>query len=638
MREWILGVGASHNGGACLIGDGELVVAIQEERLTRVKRSRLRPAFDTLAIRYCLDAGGIGVGDLALIAVSRDEPVSLPESDLARNPLLAGRELPPIAYVSHHRAHAAAAWFQSGFEDAAVLVIDGLGSPLEDCDPHERAVAARDGWETLSVYDCTAGRLRCVRKDVAPDRSWLSIGDSGMARFAGIGGMYSAVARQLFGEYLEAGKVMGLAPYGRPSLAPERFCQVSADGELTFLDDVPALFPGDARWPAHEVEYSDLAASVQAALERAVLWAAEQARALTGSRRLAYAGGVALNCLANERIVREAGFDDVFVMPAAEDSGTSIGAAVAGAVEHGLTLRRRRVVRDAPGRGYGEAAARAAIAAFPGAAGPPVAAAADVLAAALAAGAAVGWFHGGAELGPRALGNRSVLADPRRGEVWPELNRRKGREGFRPLAPVVLAEHAEEWFELGPRPDSPFMLRVCAVREERRERIPAVVHVDGTARVQTLAAEANPPLHALLRAFHAATGVPVLVNTSFNAAGEPIVETPEDALWCAARLGLELVVLDGVAVALDGDAVDGARFVAAAHTLRRTAGRPPWAAEVETATPWGPARYWLEGAELGTLRELAERPLPLAAAAADPRREAVEQLRRKRLVRVERPA
>jgi carbamoyltransferase len=633
MSEWTLGVGASHNGGACLIGDGELVVAIQEERLTRVKRARLRPAFDTLAIAYCLDHAGIGVEDLSLIAVSRDEPVAMPESDIARNPLFEGRALPPIAYVSHHRAHAAGAWFQSGFDEAAVLVIDGLGSPTEDCEPDERRVAGRDGWETLSIYRFGGGRLECLHKDVVPDRSWISIGDRGMPRFAGIGGMYSAVARQVFGQYLEAGKVMGLAPYGRPVLAPERFFRVGDDGLLEYADDVPALFPYDALWPAHQEDYEDLAASVQGALEEAVMWAVERTRSITGSSRLAYAGGVALNCIANERILHEAGFDEVFVMPAAEDSGTSIGAAVAASLDLARPLVRRRLVRDAPGRRYAPEEVEAAVSAFPArretADADPAA-----IAAALASGAVIGWFSGGSELGPRALGQRSILADPRDPETWPELNRRKGREGFRPLAPIVLAEHAEDWFEVRGHPESPFMLRICPVHPHRRDQVPAVVHVDGTARFQTLARDENPALHALITEFHLATGVPILVNTSFNAAGEPIVETPEDALWGAVRLGLDLVVLDGVLVPVDLGAANGSRFVAADYRRRRVVGHPPWAEEVETSTPWGTARYWLEGDELETLRELAERPLPLAEVAGNGRAHAVEALRRKRLARL----
>ncbi len=627
MTTWILGIGASHNGGACLLADGELVVAIQQERLTRVKRSRLRPAFDTLAIRYCLDYAGIGVEDLALAGVSRDEPMAMPESDLSRNPLFVDADGPPIAYVAHHRAHGAAAWFQSGFDEAAVLVVDGLGSPVEDCDPAERAIAGRSGWETLSIYHFADGKLSCKHKDVAPDRSWMSIGASGMARFAGIGGMYSAVARQVFGQYLEAGKVMGLAPYGHATIPAERFFAIE-DGELAFLDDVPSQFAFDALWPEHDREYADLAASVQVALEEAVLWAVAKTRALTGSSRLAYAGGVALNCITNERILRESGLEDVFVMPAAEDSGTSIGAAVAAALEHGLPLKRERLRRDAPGRPYTDTEVQAAVRAFPAAARTAPLDPAR-LAAELADGAIVGWYQGGSELGPRALGGRTLLADPRQADTWPELNRRKGREGFRPLAPIVLVEHAAEWFDLGPLPESPFMLRVCDVRRDRRDQIPAVVHVDGTARLQTLSRETNPELHAVLEAFYARTGVPVLVNTSFNAAGEPIVETPEDALWCAARLGLDAVVLDGLAVALDAQACAAARFSTVEFRWHRTVGMPPWAAEVESATPWGPARYWLEGDELQALRDLDDGPPEIA----DGRARTFEDLRRKRLIR-----
>lgn len=632
MREWTLGVGASHNGGACLIADGELVVAIQEERLTRVKRGRLRPAFDTLAIRYCLDWAGIDIVDLSLVGISRDEPIAMPESDLGRNPLFEGRRLPPIAYISHHRAHAAAAWFQSGFSEAAVLVIDGLGSPTEDCEPAERAAAARDGWETLSIYRAGSGRLTCLHKDVAPDRSWLSISERGMARFAGIGGMYSAAARLVFGQYLEAGKLMGLAPYGRPIFAPDRFFGIDADGGLAFRDEIPALFGEDALWPEREDEYADLAASVQAALERAVLCTVRRTRALTGLRHLAYAGGVALNCLANERILREGGFDDVFVMPAAEDSGTSIGAAVAGLLDDNRPPAPRRIIRDSTGRRYRRDEVALALDAFIPS-NPVRPATPQAIASTLASGALVGWFAGGSELGPRALGHRSILADPRRAHTWPDLNRRKGRESFRPLAPVVLAEHADEWFEMGGRPESPFMLRVCAVREHRRDQIPAVVHVDATARVQTLAREQNPELYEVLVAFHGETGVPVLVNTSLNAAGEPIVETPEDALWCAARLGLGSLVLEDRLVTLSHTA-EQASVLAADFRLRRSVGSPAWGGEVEAATPWGLARYWLEGRALTLLHELTGGAVPISELTGDEDRDVVEELRRKRLVRI----
>jgi carbamoyltransferase len=632
LTEWILGIGASHNGGAALLRDGEQAIAIQEERLTRVKRSRLRPAFDHLSIRYCLEAAGVRPRDLALVAVSRDEPIRLPESDASRNPALAGYD-GPVAYVNHHRAHAAAAAFQSGFEEAAVLVVDGLGSPTEDCPPAERAIAGRDGWETLSIYHARDGALVPLRKDVARERSWLLIDDRGMPRFRGIGGMYSAASVQIFGQYLEAGKVMGLAPYGRPTWDTGDFFALRGD-QIAFKDTVPDAFPGDARWPDEREAYANLAASVQAAVEEAVLWAGGVARALTGSRRLAYAGGVALNCLANERLLRETDFDDIFVMPAAEDSGTSIGAAVAGAIDHGLRLRRRRITRDSTGRAYRAAAAATAVDGSPLVVASRRASPAEV-AATLAAGQPVGWYQGGSELGPRALGWRSVLADPRDPEMWQRLNRLKGREGFRPVAPVVAREHAERWFDMGPVADSPFMLRVCDVRPDQRQTVPSVVHVDGSARVQTVSAEQNPRLHELLSCFEQATGVPVLINTSFNSAGEPIVETPEDALWCAHRLGLRVLVLGDALVEI-ADEIPASTIAAVRdHRTRRSldAGEAK-GREVEVETPWGTAVHWVEGPELELLdAALAEGRLRVGDL-GDGASAALEGLRRKRLVEV----
>ncbi|MGH7487057.1 MAG: carbamoyltransferase C-terminal domain-containing protein, partial [bacterium] len=394
------------------------------------------------------------------------------------------------------------------------------------------------------MYHFREDDLVPLRKFVARDRSWMTIGDSGMPRFAGFGGMYSAVALQIFGEYLEAGKVMGLAPYGHVTHPASSFFTIEGN-EPRFVSLVPDRYTHDRRWPELEDDYRDLAASVQNAVEEGISWAAEEIRAITSSRHLAYAGGVALNCPANESILRDSGFDQVFVMPAAEDSGTSIGAAVAAMIEAGRSLPKESLQRDSAGRSYLASSVASAVREFPHR-GPVTRTNAKTIAKELADGGFVGWFSAGSELGPRALGHRSILADPRNAATWSELNRRKGREGFRPLAPVVLFEHAADWFEMGPLAESPFMLRVCRVLDHQAEQIPAVTHVDGTARVQTLRRDQNPGLYDVIAAFREITGIPVLVNTSFNSAGEPIVETPEDALWAAASLELSMVVFNDV--------------------------------------------------------------------------------------------
>ena len=640
MAEWILGVGASHNGAAALLRDGQLFVAIQEERLTRVKRARLRPAFDSLAIRYCLDAASIGPENLALIGICRDEPLALPESDITRNPLLARVDPSILVHTSHHRAHAAAASYQSGFDDAAVLVIDGLGSPLEDLDPRERQLAGRDGWETLSIYRLQGGQqLTPLRKDVAKDKAWLSHSASGMPRFGGVGGMYSSASHQIFGAYLDAGKVMGLAPHGKPAHAPSDFWR-SVGGKMEFSDVVPAQYRSEERWPANERGYAALAASVQSALEEAVLWAVREAQALTGAPRLVYAGGVALNCIANERILRETTLEDVFVMPAAEDSGTAIGAAVCAAWQRGGLLCRRRLLRDSTGRSYSRLEIDRALATFAVRHGREDRGdgSARRIAGLIADGAFVGLFTGGSELGPRALGFRSILGDPRSPTARDELNRRKGRELFRPVAPAVLVEHAREWFDMGPCGESPFMLRIAAVRAGRRQLVPSVVHVDGSARVQTIDCKQASQLRAILEAFHELTGVPILINTSFNATGEPIVETPEDALWCASSLGLDALAFDHTLVRFNDTQPAKVRVTHAPHRIRRELGDPTVSAlEVEVETPWGPTNYTLRGAELEAF-QLVKPGKDIAELSGSSRMlQSLERLRRKRLIQLTTP-
>jgi carbamoyltransferase len=638
MTCWVLGVGASHNGSACLLRDGEVVTVIQEERLTRLKRTRLFPAFDTLSITYCLDHAGIGPQDLRLVAVTGDEPVARRDFDIARNPLF--RDLPtmpPVAYVGHHRSHAAAASYQSGFSDAAVLVIDGQGSPTSDLLDEERAVAGREGWETLSMYALENGALaRCLYKDVARDRAWLSPGAHGMPRFSGIGGMYSAVSLQIFGQYLEAGKVMGLAPYGRPTIPIEEFLDIGPNG-VDFHEAASARFPQDVRWPQARDAYADLAASVQAALEEAVLWSVRRIHELTAASRLVFAGGVALNCITNERILRESPFDDAFIMPASEDSGLAIGAAIEASRVRGLPLRPTRLRRDEMGCPYPRAAISETISASPFVVGESFAAEPATIAGALADGERVAWFAGGSELGPRSLGQRSILADPRDPRGKDELNRRKGRESFRPLAPVVLAEEADAWFDMGNYQESPFMLRVCRARDHVADRIPAVIHVDGTARVQTVDAAVQPELHALISEFFARTGVPVLINTSLNAAGEPIAETPEDALWCAYQLNLDLAVLDGYAVRIAAELGDDVIVRSASYRVLRDLRPERDALQVESMTPWGPTPHWVEGASRVLLERLAAGSLSVAAL-PDESRALLETLRRKRLLHIERVA
>jgi carbamoyltransferase len=368
----------------------------------------------------------------------------------------------------------------------------------------------------------------------------------------------------VFGSGLDgAGKLMGLAPYGAPVIPVEEFYAVAdGDDRIEYLDTLPERYLHDDRWPLRREEYQDLAASTQRALETAVCMLAARLRQSSGATRLCYAGGVALNSVANERLVRTSGFDEVFIMPAAEDSGTAIGAAY-----HGLwQLTRRNTVRhlphDAVGRPYAAEDVRDAIERCPAvhvvAAGDPndPSNLLDPIVDRLCDGQILGWFHGRSELGPRALGQRSIICDPRRPDMKRVLNATvKFREEFRPFAPVILLDQLERYFNSGnghePAPvvESPFMLRVLEFRPEVRDRVPAVVHVDGTGRVQTVTREANGRFYDLVRRFYERTGSPVLLNTSFNVAGEPIVETPDDALGCLLSTGLDACVLEDWLVA-----------------------------------------------------------------------------------------
>jgi carbamoyltransferase len=276
------------------------------------------------------------------------------------------------------------------------------------------------------------------------------------------------------------------------------------------------------------------------------MYLVQHVRELGSSENLCYAGGVALNSVANERIIRESGFKNVYIMPAAEDSGTAIGAAYHGLWQLTHHNSRRRILHDAPGRTYTPADVSAVLEQTPNV---RVTHSANVISDAvqlLTDGKIIGWFDGGSELGPRALGQRSILCDPRRPDAKETLNRRvKMREAFRPFAPAILLEEAANWFELdGTSPESPFMLRVCQVRAERKDQVPAVVHVDGTGRLQTVTRENNGRFYELIKKFSGVTGVPILLNTSFNRMGQPIIETPGDAIQCLLDTGLDCCVFE----------------------------------------------------------------------------------------------
>lgn len=557
-KPWILGVSASHNGATCLLQGDRIVVAVQEERLTREKRQNIFPARPFLSLRYCLDHAGITIDDVAAIAVTVQGSNRVAAHDITLNPEIqsSARDI-PIVRVSHHLAHAASTFATSPFEEAAVLVIDGIGSPDEDLSPAERdaVVQGHGGWETTSLYRAS------LKDGIIPVRKFLTqkpifkAEGVGMPRFRSFGGMFMAASTQIFGESMEAGKVMGLAPYGKVTIPWQDFLSL-APNSISFFDEVPSRFPFSERWPLRQKEYEDLAASTQAALEHGLLFLANELRSETKLDALCYSGGVALNSVANEEILKRSGFRDMFIFPAAEDSGTAVGAAFWALWQLTARVSSRCISRDAFGQRYSRDDIDTAILACPHIARRSLAShtAIDAAADLLAEGRIGGWFEGGSELGPRALGQRSILCDPRRPDAKDTLNQTvKHRESFRPFAPAILLDHVDEWFEPnGTSLQSPFMLRVRKFRDDKQGLVPGVVHVDGTGRLQTVT-EANGPFCSLLRAFSVRTGVPVLLNTSFNVMGEPIVETPEDAIWCMLLTGLEFCVLEDTLIEKSSD-------------------------------------------------------------------------------------
>ena len=570
-HNYILGINAyDHDVSACLLRDGEIAYAIAKERITREKHAR---GFYEEPVNYCLKAEGISLDDVDLVVRNcYIMPVEEIETRLvhqfypylftaeerkqaAKNPLFRSSS-EKVVTVSHHLAHAYSAFAACPFNEGVVMVVDGVGGYRSDVTekyPQNDTVdpLAR---ESESYYRFDGSNIELLKKIwLKPNRGFLS---DEFYNMSGLGALYSRVSSYIFADWNKCGEVMGLAPYGRSDRV-KPLLEIM-DGELTVPDwndefRQPWFPDTDQRWddsPAME-HWKDMAWQVQDDTEKVLLQRAIWLRETTGAKNLCIAGGVGLNCVANGRLVREAGFDNIWIQPAAGDDGIAIGCAYYG---HLAIQKRPRsfVINHAYfGVEYKDEDARAAtdkrLVRLETISTPSKDICADT-AQVLSDGQVIGWFQGRSEFGPRALGNRSILADPRNAEMKDQLNKRvKFRQAFRPFAPIVLAERAKEIFE-GDE-ESPFMLLAKRVRPEWREKIPAVVHVDGTARVQTVRRDTNDRLYRLLKAFEAKTGVPVLLNTSFNIRGEPIVEAPRDAIECFLRTGIDYLALHDMLIA-----------------------------------------------------------------------------------------
>lgn len=549
----IVGISCSHDASACLLVDGAVRCAIQLERLTGIKHDG-RPFLNTRrAVDYCLHSAGLRPDDVDLFCFNSQnllpQQVGLGFPFHDRGFDLFDPTGPKSLFVSHHLAHAFAAFYCSPFETASVLVIDGSGGSVIGADDliltggelgdyvRRHVPTPRPAYHAESIYRFGGSEFALLDRFSA--RSFHP-----MCGTSSIGETYASASQYVFGDWRDGGKLMGLAPYGRPDSFGPSLLDRDAAGRLQFTHDWK-LRLDHAEQRDEPMAYADLAARVQADLEEAVLDRAGRCVALSGQRQLAYAGGVALNSAANQRIVEESPVEALYVMPASHDAGISIGAAAAGWYRLTGRTRGRSVTSDYLGRTYAPAETRAALEPWDKWLQSEAADAA-ALADALEQGLICARFTGGSEFGPRALGHRSILAAPFERAMWDRLNARvKYREEFRPYAPLVTAEAAERYFEMGPEPASPYMLRIVRVRPEWRERLGAVTHVNRTARVQTVHREQAPGLHALLTAFAARTGDPVLINTSLNVRGRPMVETPSQAVEMLLSVGLDALYLDG---------------------------------------------------------------------------------------------
>ncbi|MEV4166185.1 carbamoyltransferase family protein [Nonomuraea dietziae] len=527
-----LGINAVfHDPAAALVVDGEIVAAAEEERFSRRKHGKRPVPFSAwelpeLAAAWCLDEAGLRPEDLDAVAYSYDpalvrEEHAAPWEDLrttyaTRAPSFLATALPgldpaQVRFVPHHVAHAASAGLAAPYEECAVLVCDGRGEAVSHLAGHYR-----NGELTTLAAQELPHSLGLMYEDVTEHLGFLRSSD----------------------EY----KVMALASYGTPRHLDVLRELVTTTGDGGFRVE-PIDWGGFAKrldrgetWTA---DHADLAASVQARLEEVLLELAFWLHERTGARRLAMAGGVALNCVANTRLVAEGPFEDVWVQPAAGDSGTALGGALHLSQAHGEPVAPMRGADLGRRWSEGELAAWLDVARVPYSRPEDLA---GEVARALNDDLIVAWFQGRSEYGPRALGHRSLLAHPGFARNTERLNDVKGREQFRPIAPMVLESRAAEIFGRGPMP-SPYMLFVHDVRPEWRDRIPAVVHVDGTARIQTVSQESDPLLAATLARFEELSGLPVVVNTSLNTAGRPMVDSPRDALECFGSSPVDVLVI-----------------------------------------------------------------------------------------------
>ena len=541
---YILGTSNSHDGSSCLMKDGEIVVAIEKERLTKIKHDGFD---DNETIDYCLSSSGITANDLDLVVFEDSMNFRHKESDIKK---VGKRNIPPnipTLSISHHLAHAYSAIGMSPFEETAVLVIDGQGGSVDKCldynnckcmpsEYHDLGGNKEDYWEYISYYEFSNGVIKPLFKDFAkfnqefrkkhfcaPEDMEHSVGE-----------FYDGISNYIFNKRFSDGKTMGLAPDGRKNVFFHDafdFFDLRVRNRKDWYGDFPNFRAGRFQGLYEGFQYfSDIAFWAQSQLEKAVVFSARTLNELSDSKNLSYAGGVALNAVANPKIIENTSFEDIFIQPAAADNGLSIGCCYYGWLEHFGKKKVKHKKSVYLGREYTSDNILNEIKKHQDLSYMKSKNIAKNAADLLQEGNVIAWFQGGSEFGPRALGNRSILADPRKKDVRNYINRSvKHREDFRPFAPSILEDQLHNFFDCK-FVRSPHMLQVAKAKPGISEIIPAVVHVDGTSRVQTVSQRDNTLYAQLISEFSKISGIPILLNTSLNGANMPIVETPKDAV------------------------------------------------------------------------------------------------------------
>lgn len=561
MSLKILGISASHNASACVMIDGELRAAIQLERISRVKNDGSSVLDSDAAINYCLQAAGLNISNIDLISfnsqAARPEYMGLSRpvfySDFNAFDVFGERTF----FVSHHLCHALSSHFCSGFTNSHSIVIDGSGGTVNHAEDiiitgsgFKEYLMSNDvssGVHVESIYKIGPTHFELLERKTAksfmPNSGTSSLGET-----------YASVAKYIFGSWHSSGKVMGLAPWGNPNKFGNSLLVRDSYGDLAFSSD----------WKMHcNAKYDEadvfkkrhLAARIQTDLELALMQRFEKVLSLSGVDKIVYSGGVAQNCKANYKAMAQIPTGNSFVIPASHDAGICIGAAVAAHYQvSGEMPCQQQEHSEFLGYHYKGLDIEKSLCEL-GDFFEVRDLCLDSISNDISKGSIIGWFKGGSEFGPRSLGSRSILANPQINKIDRRINKTiKFREDFRPFAPVVIEEAASEYFKLDEK--SPYMLKAVPVKPAFKNKLKSVTHIDGTSRVQTVSFDQNSELHTLLKKIKGFTGLPILLNTSFNLRGGPIVESPKDAIDIFISSHIDMLVLEGKMIKLHNVSFD----------------------------------------------------------------------------------